>query len=194
MHDIRLFFSVFRLLDVLLCLVSNPYWIKYLYFIYVHLPLHTRSRQLCVKEWCIITVGKHSWIFFTASGTRISSPAKSSERCSSVPLIWFLYGNNFDQWHWIRWGQYWFCSDTGGIKGFFVSQIIPVTRIMQQSLCSTHCCWCAVGRLPRAKVGWCRRKPVWLLMVGKLEACNWKYKGCGLFPWTSVEVWDSLGC
>lgn len=73
-------------------------------------------------------------------------------------------------------------------KGLFVSQIIPVRHIMQESLCSTHCCWCAVGRLSSARVGWCRRKPAWLLMVGKLEVYNWKYEDYGLFLWNSVRV------
>lgn len=75
-------------------------------------------------------------------------------------------------------------------KGLFVSRIIPVTRIIQQSLCSTRCrLWGAEGRLPRARVGWCGRKPMWLLTVGKLEGCNWKHEDCVVFfLQNSVEV------
>lgn len=48
-----------------------------------------RSRQLCGKEWCRTVSGKHSWVFCTASGTRISSPAESSEGWCWFDLLRF---------------------------------------------------------------------------------------------------------
>lgn len=70
-------------------------------------------------------------------------------------------------------------------RSLFVRRIIPVTHVMQQSLNSTCCLlWCAEGTLPRARVG----QHAWLVVVGKLEECNWKHEDCGVFPVKSMEV------
>lgn len=42
-------------------------------------------------------------------------------------------------------------------------------------------------------LGWCGRKPVWLLTVRKLEGLefqfpNWKHEACGFFLQNSMEV------
>lgn len=77
-------------------------------------------------------------------------------------------------------------------KDLFVSRIIPVTCTVHRSLCSACCLlWCAKGRLPRARVGRCGRKPMWLLTVGKLEGCNYKHEDGVLscrIPWKYETV------
>lgn len=78
-----------------------------------------------------------------------------------------LYGENFS---------------SALMEKLFGSRVVAITAIMQQSLCSTLCLLCHRGKTAqskgwsRARLGLCGRKPVWLLIVGKLEEYNWKHE------------------